>query len=198
MFDIKNIDTYKSIKASENLRERVVNIQPIKKNTMILVPFGSRNRRFYACAACLVFTVFITFAVAHNHGGIAVYVDGNEVGSAPMQVYPSNSVQSTVKSMTLSVPTVSVLMKIKAGRNTEVTVSDGVLIRSDNESQLDNPASASLQMSGDEQIVWDIGNPSMADIPRMTIKLPGKVLTYLLECNESTGIWTIKLNNEAD
>jgi hypothetical protein len=197
MFNKKSIDTYKSMKASANLRERVINIQPLKKSTKLTIPFGYRYRGLYAYAACLVLLLTITFAVTQNNGNITVYVEGNEVGSTPIQVYPSTVVKPGVRGVPFGLPTVSVQMEINVDKSAEISVSDGMLIRSDDESQMDNQGMDELQISGDEKIIWDVGFPSIEDTPRMTIKLQGKVLIYLLEFNESAEIWTIKLDNKS-
>lgn len=193
MFDKKDVDLYKSIVASEKLKERVLELEP-QLSRPITKAFYIRYRRVLVYAAGLVLIVSISFAAIRSTGHITVSVDGSEVGYEPIEV---NQAKPSVRSMPFSLPSVSVILEVKVDRDTEITVTNGILSRYD-EIQLNDQASEILQLTADEKILWTLNHPLMEELPRMTIKTKGKVLNYLLESDESSGNWTIKLENEIE
>jgi hypothetical protein len=194
MFDKKVVDTYQSIVASEKLRERVLELEP-QQSIPITKTFYIRYRRVLVYAAGLVLIVSIVFAATRNTEHITVSINGKEVGYEPVQVDQANPTKPSVRSMPFSIPSISVILELEADRDMEITVTYGTLSRYD-EMHLNNQASETLQLTADEKILWTLNQPSMEELPRMTIKTKGKVQNYLLECDESSGNWTIKLEKE--
>ncbi len=197
MFDKNAIDTYKSINASEDLRERVLSMEP-QVTTQISKSFYFRYRKVLAYTACLVLLVSAAFFLTRSAGDITISLNGGIVGYEPMQVVQEDQMPSMARTMSAGVPPTTVILEIEVDSNTEVTVSNGTLLNNDDELLFDASVSDSLELSADAKIIWKVNDPTMEDSPRMTIKTNGKVTNFLLEYNLSSNSWSIRQENESN
>lgn len=145
MFTDKEIIAYHNIKAPDELRERVLKSQKKSKNSLRFVA---------AVAACFVFIISGFFIISNKQSNIVV--NGQKL-TGIVEFYDTTSAFGRTVSSAISVP-----IEIKTSKNTNISVSKGII--SINGS---SPA-REISISSSEIIWWEI-NPEGSEVFEMKI-----------------------------
>ena len=170
-------EEYIQIKAPESLRERVMNIPPVK-----IRPLGFDRMRFIraisSVAACLAVVVIIAAALTVRGKDVAsIVVSGTAVQDQPVVVVDNSAARSIP--MTASADTsLKLEFTIEANGDCRVNVNCGEIL------------DAKPTYSDGDTIVW-----SVSDIPEegamLYLECGNKTSTYTLIQSNETGVWTI-------
>ena len=177
MFDKKQLDAYKSIKAPHELYEKVMDSQPTKnKSKIYLIPMVA------GFAACLV--IFVGAFMAFDSSGLKVSVFGRELTST---VSYNPSTEPSVASAR-ALPTLSVPVKLEISKNTEVSVSSGFILLGDS-----SPAT-SVTVDDNTELIWEIELTDKFIPCEMTLKDKNGTTTLTLTQDEADGSFTVRIN----
>lgn len=176
MFKKSQLDAYSSIKAPDELFEKVVNAKP-KKSKVYLIPLVS------SLAACLIliFGVAVFFSSGFNPN---VTFNGQTLTDSVVfyDISPVSAMDMR------SSPVISMPLEIELSEETQVWVSEGVMILENGE----RVTKATLE--GKVTIVWEIERKDDFPESEMTLQSHKGTRQITLTQNEADGSFTAKIN----
>ncbi len=177
MFDKKQLDAYNSIKAPDELYEKVIGSESTKKKSKIyLIPLVA------SFAACLV--IFVGAFIAFDSSELKVSVFGEELTSTVS--YNPSSEASVASARAL--PTLSVPVELEISKTTEVSVSSGFILL--------GASSPATSVTSDEniQLIWEIELKDDFTPCEMTLKDKNGTTTLTLTQDETDGSYIVRIN----
>ena len=179
MFDQKDVEAYRRIKAPEELREQVMRLEqkpePTRTRTK-WISFGSLAAA--ACAAVLFIAALPPFAV---RGETALLYQGVPIGAEPVSI-PADHPQMTsgLREVSGGIP-----LALETGETTRVSVSGGEFSLFDPEGELLGDCTEA-EISEDVLLYWDLSGTEDTMFS-LTLKTNGKQLTYVLSMRDDGG-----------
>ena len=215
MINQQKIEQYKSIKAPESLREKVMarcintvsdgemtmtdrkisrsdklpNQQPTEAERR-LHRLITRFRPVIGVAACLAVIIGISLASIGNWGSTTILISEMEVGTTPVSLNPENT-NSRISPMRLR-EVLTIPITVDSRKDALAEVSDGILQHYDSEGMFLGE-SDNVTFSSDEQLVWlleDAGSDARAEL---VITIGKKSTHYEVVEDSLTGIFRIHL-----
>ena len=174
MFNKSQLDAYSNIKAPDELFEKVVNSKP-KKSKIYLIPLVS------SLAACLILVFGV--AVFGNSFNPQVTFNGQSLTDS-VQFYDI----SPISTMDMrSSPVLSMPLEFKLSDETQVSVSEGVII-------LENGERVSrTTLEGDVTVIWEIQRQGDFPESKMTLESSKGSKEIILTQSEADGSFTAKI-----
>ena len=179
MFDQKDVEAYRRIKAPEELREQVMRLEqkpePTRTRTK-WISFGSLAAA--ACAAVQFIAALPPFAV---RGETALLYQGVPIGAEPVSI-PADHPQMTsgLREVSGGIP-----LALEIGETTRVSVSGGEFSLFDPEGELLGDGTEA-EISEDVLLYWDLSGTEDTMFS-LTLKTNGKQLTYVLSMRDDGG-----------
>lgn len=180
MIDKKDIDAYLSIKAPDELRDRVLSEQTKKHNHIQPIV-----RVCYGLAA--VFAVMIAVFVFYPSARADVYVDGSPIGDEGIVISQTQNPNARMMPMSAA-SEYPIPLKIQTKAKTSVAVNCGSIRLPDS-----NDTAESVTVSEDTELVWWF-TPDGNDSYILTVKTKGKTDSYCISLN-SQAQWVLTKNN---
>ncbi len=177
MFDKKQIDAYNSIKAPDELYEKVIsNGASTKKSKIYLLPLVA------SFAACLV--IFVGAFMAFNSSGLKVSVFGQELTSTVSYTPESEAGVALAR----AVPTLSVPVELDVNKATDISVSSGFIFLG-----ASSPAT-SVTVEEKTELTWLVELTDDFTSCEMTLKDSKGTTTLTLTQDETDGSFTVRIN----
>lgn len=170
MFDGKFIEEYKSIKAPDELYQRILGEEKKENKPSRVVAF----RRLTAAAAAIAVILIAGFSLMPHSSQPSVYVNGNELSEA---VTFSSGTQSGIM-LARSLNEVCCDIDIRFTESTEIKVSDGILTSEE----------ATVLLTPDETLTSDDVLTAVWTIPDADVNL-----TYSLSFTDKNDAYRIEL-----
>lgn len=174
MFNKSQMDAYSNIKAPQELLEKVVNAKP-KKSKIYLIPLVS------SLAACLI----LIFGVSVFANSFNPQVTFNGQSLKDSVVFYDISPISTMDMR--SSPVLSMPLELKLSDETQVSVSEGVIILANGERV------SRTTLEGDVTVIWEIQRQGDFPQSEMTLKSSKGTKQITLTQNEADGSFTAKI-----
>ena len=146
MFTDKELQAYNSIKAPEELYQRLTKIKVPRKNTLRIIT---------ALAACLILVITSVFIFG---GKSSIIVNGQPLDDSVV-FYDTTAAQARCVSSEISVP-----IEIKADSMTEISVSNGFVLVDGGE------PTKEITISSDEKLRWEINVADNDGVFEMRVK----------------------------
>lgn len=175
MFNKSQIEAYNNIKAPDELFEKVVNSKP-KKNKIYLIPLVS------SLAACLI----LIFGVAVFANSFNPQVTFNGQSLKDSVVFYDISPISTMDMR--SSPVLSMPLEIELSEETQVSVSEGVMILENGERV------TGTDLDGTVNLIWEVERTGDFPESKMTLESRKGTKQITLTQNETDGSFTAKIN----
>lgn len=175
MFNKSQAEAYNSIKAPDELFDKVVNSKP-KKSKVYLIPLVS------SMAACLI----LVFGVAAFNSSYNPQVTFNGQNLTESVVFYDIS-PANVFDMRSS-PVLSVPVELQVDEETNVSVSTGILVLENGDRVKYNT------IKGKVALVWEIERTGDFPEAKMTLHSDNGTKDIILTQNEADGSFTAKIN----
>lgn len=176
MFNKTQLDAYSSIKAPDELFDKVIKSRP-SKSKIYLIPLVS------SLAACLVL-IFGVAAFANRSFTPDVTIDGNKLTAESLIISDGNfpNAVSARSAVTLRVP-----VELNLSEKTHISVSDGSMVFEDGKN------SEEVKLKGEVSFVWEIEFSAQETQHIMTLdSFSGTNYIYLTQYPD--GSYTAKIN----
>ncbi len=175
MFNKTQLDAYNSIKAPDELYEKVVNAKP-DKSKIYLIPLVS------SLVACLV--LIFSIAAFGNHFEPNVVFNGQQLSDSVVfyDISPANTFDMR------SSPVLSLPVEMELEEETTVSVSDGFIVLDTGERL------KSTALKGKVAFVWEIEREGKFPEAQMMLKSPNGNAAVNLTQNETDGSFTATIN----
>lgn len=175
MFNKTQLDAYNSIKAPDELYEKVVNAKP-KKSKIYLIPLVS------SLAACIV--LIFSIAAFGNYFEPNIVLNGQQLSDSVVfyDISPANTFDMR------SSPVLSLPVEMELEEETSVSVSNGFIILDTGERV------KSTDLKGQVAFVWEIERQDEFPEAKMTLKSSKGNAAVTLVQNETDGSFTATIN----
>lgn len=191
MIDEKSKEVYRSIKAPEDLRERVLSYEPQSKKRS-----SQTLRLALTMAACLVLVASATFTIplvtkitSGNTANVDIFLDGQKIGTSPVPV-SQNSID--VKRSVRHVQEGNeIFLEVKGDETMTAEVTKGVLrVEGTNDQSVSEETSVCVNK--DCQLVWEIDDATDA---YLTISTKDSVTKYELYQDQTSKKYYMKVKD---
>ena len=174
MFNKTQLDAYSSIKAPDELLDKVKNIKP-EKSKIYIIPLVS------SLAACLILIFGVAAFMGFNGNSPAVYFAGTELTKESILTSDS-SAGVYARSASVQIP-----VELDLSEKTEISVSNGLIVLENGET------SDKVTLKGNAAFVWVLDLPNEETLSTMTLE--GFSGTSLINLTQYTdGSYTAKIN----
>ena len=191
MIDEKSKEIYRSIKAPEGLRERLLSYEPQNKRRS-----SHTLRMVLTVAACLLLVASATFTIplvtkttSGNTGSVDIFLEGHKIGTSPVPVslngINANQNQRRIKGSS------QIFLEVKGDETMTAEVSKGVL-------RVERPnvhvvsEETSVCVKEDCQLVWEIDEPTDA---LLTISTKDSVTKYVMYQDQTSKKYYMKVKD---
>lgn len=189
MFNKKDIDSYRSISAPDELQERVMKLS--EEEVSDRPKFLTVNmRQAGALAACIIIAVFGVFAFAGNRK-MSVWVNDEMLASQTITLSDANSGVSPASMRAM--PVISVPVRLDIRRKTEISVSDGMMQVTDAKTGEVLSVSNEFTAEKDVEIFWEISAFDINTSYEMSISDSKSNYVLALTYDNTANSWIIKL-----
>lgn len=175
MFNKSQLEAYNSIKAPDELYEKILTSKP-KKTKIYLIPVVS------SLAACLVLIFGISAFLSQGYNPNVTFNGQSLTDSVVFyDISPARAFDMRSSSV-LSLP-----VELKLEEKTEVSVNEGVIV-------FDDERTSSASLEGEISLIWEIQRTG--DFPQcvMTLESSEGKAEITLTQNEADGSFTAKIN----
>lgn len=183
MFDDKQIQEFRQIKAPETLRNKVLTARPMRSAAPML--------RYAALAACLVFLVTVTVLFIPRGSGIAVTTGGQAITESGITLaIRQNEAEPAAYALARSVPasdTLDVPLTFTADGACRITMSSGEIIVDG----LPADPGDELTADGELDVIWRIDSPNRDSVYTLVLHTDGEKTVLVMKYS---GGWVIRLN----
>lgn len=180
MIDQESIEAYKSIKAPESLKERVLAFDQTegkgKKNARFI-------RTFASIAACLVLFAGVSVTMLRNQQDQGIFLDGQQIGTTPVQVTGEENQFARLRML----DGITIQLVVKEDATLEVT--EGRLQVDTKEDYL-IPKESPVHVVEDTNFYWTLEEGSQGEL---TISNDRVVMDYEMYQDETSKQYYIKL-----
>lgn len=183
MFDNKDIEAYRKISAPDELRLRIA--QSCQAEIAAPRFSAAKIRGLSAVAACLIIIACV-FTFGRNDG-ISITVNGEELSSQEIILADVN--QGIAPAAARMLPVYNVPVKLDVKRQTEISVSDGMMQIFDAETGEYIASETSISTDRDIQISWELSETSAE--PKMYVRDKKNSYTITLRYDEAANQRTI-------
>lgn len=180
MFDKKTVDTYKSIKAPDTLRQRVALLEIEKK-----LSEQTRKKRLLpiavsGAAACFLAVMIIGLALRANSKDNALIYLGTVIGSDPVAIRSEEAVASFGMSRVYQS---GIPLELSVKSESKVSVSDGMLFVYDSKSGELISVVTHVTLSDDTDIRWDVSKIKTS-LPELYVETKNERTVYALKTED--------------
>lgn len=186
MIDKKAVgEIYKSIKAPDSLRKRVMSIEVPEGKTVL---FFTRYRSATAVAASLILIIAAVLMVAGNYYSVGLSVNGQAIGTSPAAIAAdinAKAVQPTLTTNTeLSVP-----LDINVKAQATVSIEEGYL-------SINGKNSVVLTADSGNAVTWLLPEYNRDSVYSLRISTAYKKQSYQLYFDNGQNNWVIKASKK--
>lgn len=186
MFDEKEIKAYQSISAPDELRERVLSVG----NSSARRNIQHRVRAFAAMAAGLILLVGLPVYVLRNISEPEILLRGELLTADVISIVDESAVPAEASAR--STPTFSVPLELELKRETEISVTEGVMRVTDPETGELLYTGTEFTSKGNVIVNWSTVVPDEKHTYYMTLKDGINSSEVILSYD---GYWTISCKN---
>jgi hypothetical protein len=181
MFDNKQIESFRQIKAPAELRTKVLGANPIRRQTPVM--------RYAAMAACTVFLVTAVLLLFPMGSGIAVTTGGNAVTSDGIALAVQTGNETAAYSLARTAPaadSLEVPLEFEVDSTCSVTVSAGDLTMDGQSLQ----PGTEIEADGRLNLIWHINPADRDNVYSLVLHTDGEKTVLVMKYD--TG-WMIRL-----
>lgn len=191
MFDRETIDAYKSISPSNEMKDNILHQYAGRKKKSIY----SQLRPIAGIAACFI-VVLLAVSYFGSNASISITSKGNLVSSIPIAVtledVPYNqSTQSISMFRMLEAASNCIALDIDVDKQTEISVSDGILLLNNAELGKVFYAGETCIVDSSTLVYWSIEGLSKADAFTLRLTTNGETTNLLLTFDQNSGSWML-------
>lgn len=191
MFDRETIDAYKSISPSNEMKDNILRQYAGRKKKSIY----SQLRPIAGIAACFI-VVLLAVSYFGSNASISITSKGNLVSSIPIAVtledVPYNqSTQSISMFRMLEAASNCIALDIDVDKQTEISVSDGILLLNNTELGKVFYAGETCIVDSSTLVYWSIEGLSKADAFTLRLTTNGEITNLLLTFDQNNGSWML-------
>lgn len=183
MFDSKQIEAFRQIKAPAELRDKVIGAKTVPMRTVVL--------RYSSLAACLIIMLTAVLLFHARTDGIAVNMNGHEI--------TSEGVYTVLSTMDTAAYSVARVVPVTAGETLEIpleftvtgectaNVSSGSILMDGEETE----SGAQLTAEGNLNLIWRIESADREAYYSLVLQSGGEQVVLVMKYDNG---WMIRLN----
>lgn len=187
MFNQKEIEAYKSIKAPDSLRDNIMadyDLDYTPKHTL----YSGRLKAFASVAACVILIIAFSVFTMKDFGSFSASVNGERLSSESILFTSNQPALMTADARALS--TVSVPIELDIHRDTEITVSNGTMQVLDDKTGEVLFTETTINTDTDTSVCWEVIIDDASPY-KMTVSDTKKTHVITLAFDDTAGEWTI-------